>query len=589
MRRMQVWGGAVLAGLLVVAGLGWFALSPGWATRLVSERIAAETGRAFTASGGAHLDFVPQLSIRLDRVSLSNPADPDGSFITADALRIPVSLSQLVMRRIDVTHVDLDGPSIAFTINERGETSWDFPGTSGLTFGLGIRNGTLRYFDARSGQGLVMSNANLTANVEATDDVTVRGSATINGRLARLDGYVKSVRRLHQDGSPAGLTLDSPDLSVTFDGRLSTAAVLNLAGTVALTSGDPLAAARWAGIDVNASEWGTLRLSGALESSGRTFAVRQASLTIGGNAATGDVAMDFRDTVPKLQASLEAPSFDLTPFIPAGNARPGEWGTVPLSLGQLKAANAEVSLSAATLAFGAIKAGPAELHFTVDQGRLDGTLVLAAIAGGRARIGIAADGAAVPPGLAIGIKCEEVDMARLLPDAIGVTWLSGIGQIGASLSGSGETQQAFVGSMQGQFDMELKNGAIMGLGLREGLAAVSQRIAEGWPGGGPAAFATLAVKSTIGDGIAKVSAIDLNSPELAISGQGDVDLLRRSLDLRVNPRLKSPNAETGLPVAIVVSGSWGSPRIYPDLPGILSHPEAAFRQLKSMGLPAAAN
>jgi AsmA protein len=41
---------------------------------------------------------------------------------------------------------------------------------------------------------------------------------------------------------------------------------------------------------------------------------------------------------------------------------------------------------------------------------------------------------------------------------------------------------------------------------------------------------------------------------------------------------------TTLPVPVVVKGPWIEPNIYPDMPGILDDPAAAFRALKKLGL-----
>ena len=101
MRRVHVWAAAATAGLALLAGV-WFVLSPGWAVAMIADRVSAGLGRDFSASGGAHLEFSP-LAIRLDGVSISNPADPDSAFIAALALRIPVSLGQLLLRRPELT------------------------------------------------------------------------------------------------------------------------------------------------------------------------------------------------------------------------------------------------------------------------------------------------------------------------------------------------------------------------------------------------------------------------------------------------------------------------------------------------------
>lgn len=589
MRRMFAWGAATVAAAMVLIVV-WAVLAPGWAVRLLGERAALDLGRELTVKGGAHVEFSPHLAIRLDGVSLANPADPDSPFLTAESLRLPVSPWQLLVRQADLAGIALDSPEIALLINEQGKASWDFPMPAHPTpFRVTIDHGTLRYFDARNAQSFAISGVTLSADISAAGELTLKGSADAAGRLLRIDGYVKSVSRVQQDGSPANLELEAPDLALSFDGRISTATVLGLAGTLSLSSDNPVAAARWAGIDVDAEGLGSLHLSGGLESAGRAFALHQAEVALGGNTASGDVALDFRNEVAKLQASLQSAAIDLAPFIPASGAKPGAWGTQPLGLARLKVFDAELSLSARSLAYGALTTGPSQIHVAIDKGRLDATLVASTIAGGQARVGLAVDGGVSPPGFAIGLKCEDVDAAKLLPGLAETTWLKGRGLVSASLSGSGDTQQEIVGSLQGTIDAALANGEVSGFGVSEALSAVSQHIVEGWPSAAVTPFSKLTVSAAISDGIGTLTSLNLQSPTLTLTGMGEIDILRRSLDLKVDPRLKTGGADAGLPVAVAVSGPWTGPRLYPDLPDILKHPDSAFDKLKSMGLPAAAN
>ena len=548
MGRLQIWATAAAIAALALIVLGWLVLSPSWALRAVKFAVSTELGRTFEASGSVHLEFSPRLAIRLDGVSLSNPADSDSAFVTAQSLRVAVGIGQLLSHQLDLSQITLDQAALAFTINEKGEASWDFPSPkTPAALHIDIENGALRYFDARNGQSFVMGGATLSADLSADGELSLRGTAAIKGRLARIEAYVKSWPRIHQDGAPFELSFDAPDLAVTFNGQLAAAKVLGLAGALSLSSKDAMAAARWAGIAVAASGNGPLSLSGGLEAQGRAFAVHQANLTWNAMTAQGDIALDFRSDVAKLQASLQLPALNLDRLIPASGAKPGEWGTVPLGFAGMKSIDAELTLAAKAFAYGGITSGPATLNATLAQGRLDATLDLDAIAGGRARLGLAVDGAALPPGIAIGLKTEGSDAARLLPALMGVTWLSGQGSMSASLSGSGQTQQEIIGSLRGSADLALSDGAILG--------APSQRIFKGVK----TDYATLSAKVTISDGIASVTLLHLDSPQLAMSGTGDIDLLRRALDFKVEPRLKT--AAEGLAPAMTITGPWESPRI----------------------------
>ena len=72
-----------------------------------------------------------------------------------------------------------------------------------------------------------------------------------------------------------------------------------------------------------------------------------------------------------------------------------------------------------------------------------------------------------------------------------------------------------------------------------------------------------------------------------VAGGGAVDIGRKTLALKVTPRLRAPSG-TGagavdFEVPLVIDGPWAHPRIYPDIAGILDDPGAAYRKLAAMG------
>lgn len=160
------------------------------------------------------------------------------------------------------------------------------------------------------------------------------------------------------------------------------------------------------------------------------------------------------------------------------------------------------------------------------------------------------------------------------------------------LAGTGDTQQEIFGTLKGTAEITLTDdGAVAGLAIPTLLGEASQRVVEGWPGSGGGCtnrFQSAGGAFSVADGIAApVDRLSLVSPELNMTARGDIDLLRRALDLRADPWLVTGSAggTAALPVSMRIEGAWAAPRIYPDLPGILDNPAAAFDTLRTMGLP----
>ena len=184
-----------------------------------------------------------------------------------------------------------------------------------------------------------------------------------------------------------------------------------------------------------------------------------------------------------------------------------------------------------------------------------------------------------------------MDAQAFLPAIVQVPWFTGHGDVNVALSGTGHTQLEIIGTLTGSILLSLADGEISGPDLGVMLGQVSQRIVEGWTdakGAGRTTYKIIGAEAKVADGIATVSDARVETDGLSLSVNGSIDLLRRALGLSVVPKIiDASGSATSLPVPVIVKGPWDRPRLYPDLPDVLTKPKAAFESLKAMGLPAA--
>jgi len=351
--RRLVAGGAAF-GVVVVLAAAFLLIGPRIAAHGLTGMAEAALGRSVAVRGGSHLDFSP-LAVRLDDVTLAGPQAADDSLVIARSATIPVGVAQFFGAAPRVTDITLTEPEIALLVNERGEANWDFPGlATGAPLTLRLEQARLRYFDARNSQSLELSHVDGRLDLGRDGGTSFAGTAVINGRLVRIDADLKSLARVNADGSPLELALAADDGQATFSGRLSTAQVLSLAGPISLSSQTPAPALRLIGLTVpeSASITGPLTIDGALDSAGRAYAIRNATLSLGAFRAAGDVVADLRNEQPKLQATLSADALWLDYFIPASGAKDGDWGRVPPCPPRLPAASSSWRAARASPATG---------------------------------------------------------------------------------------------------------------------------------------------------------------------------------------------------------------------------------------------
>jgi AsmA protein len=578
--RRLVAGGAAIA-LLAVAALAFVLMAPRVAASGLAALAQQQLGRSVTA-GGTHLAFSP-LAVRLDDAVLSGATPDDDSFATARSAVIPVTLGQLLGAAPQLSELALTEPDIALLINERGEANWSFPGLApGAALRLRLEQGRFRYFDARNGQAMALSRVDGVLDLGADGGATFAGTAVINSRLVRIDADLKSLARVNADGSPLELALAADDGSASFSGRVSTASVLSLAGPVSLSSPSPAAGLRLLGIPVPEATViaGPLAIDGALDSAGRAFAIRNATLGAGAFQAVGEFGADLRNERPRLQARIAADRLSLDAFVPRSGAGNGDWGRLPLPFAVLKTIDAEAAVEVRSLGYAGFTAGASRLGVTLTDGKLEVSGAAQLADDGTLNFTTRADANAVPPSVALNITANETAVQPLLAALTGVSQLTGTGGFTADLTATGTTQEELAGTLKGTASLDVVNGRIAGVDLTGLILAARQKILDGWsaaPGGTD--FTRLAGAATVSDGIASFRGVQIDGAAAAFTLEGLIDVLRQGIAISATG---TANGQPLLPVPVVAQGLWAKPKIYPDIPNILSNPEGGFAKLQDV-------
>jgi AsmA protein len=605
MKKRLVWIGVVIALGLFAAGARTF-IQPGFAVAALQDYAMRKTGRTLLVNGGARLEFAPQLSVRLDDVFLSNPQGMEGNFARAASAHLPLQLGDLIQRKLKIRSIALDQPVFSFLVDQDGHSSWMSAAIGGqATSGnsanskepltLLVANGSASYLDERNGQ--VFSLEDVSANIAISDDgeLDVEGTASLNKQSARIEAQVKSLKRLGEDGSPLDLTITAPALTVNFTGRLATHDGLNLAGAIDAAAPDLRQLAKWLGSDVTGSAGlKNFSLAGALDSKGAVFNLSKASVALDGMVANGDMTLDLTKKIPNVSAALSTDVFSLDPYLPskkaslvsAGKESAG-WDVSPVAFDRLKGVDGNLKLSAFQVKWDGAEIGPAELSGTLKDGKLETAVQDATLYGGKASAKITLDGTHDTPVLQLIVDAQGIKGETFLSEFAGVDWLAGYTGLQASLRVSGHNQREMMSTLAGKFRIDVSDGEITGLNIVDMFSTVSRALSDGW-GEGPenlTSFDRAEASFVIGDGIARTADVQVSGPAFAVTGGGEMDMLRRALDFKFDPKVITGNNETtGLPVQIAVKGPWQAPKIYPDVEGIFDDPEAAYDTLRDLGV-----
>ncbi len=602
---------ATLLSSLFFALAIWAFMHPGFAASQLQDYVMRKTGRSLIVNGGVSLQYLPQLSVRLNNVVVSNPDGMEGNFAQADLVELPIQLGDLLRRRLRIRDIRLTNPQFNLVVDGKNQSNWIAgKSTSGgkannaiLTPSLNealsmhVEGGTFSFTDERHAVAFAIGNATADLTVTEEAELSISGTASINSELSQIEVHVKSLQRMAADGSPADINVKSAAMSVNFSGRLGTRIGPNLAGSLVASAPSLRRLAKWLGTEIGGhAGLRDFALSGAMDLAADALKLTKASVTLDGMTAKGELFVDYGRETPRLTASLATDLLTLDPYFSSPqNSGTGTdqkveptWKITALNFAGLKGVNGAMALSARSVKWGEIEIGPVDISSDLRDGVLETRFQNGSLYGGAGSIKLVLDGSQEVSALRMAVDGRGLKGEAFFKDFAGLDWLGGTTGLQATLSASGRNQRDMMSTLTGNFMLEISKGEIRGVDILDTVSKVSNAVVNGW--GKASSHMTAIDHATatfvIEDGVAKTSDIKVRSPLFEITGGGEIDMLRRALYFKFEPLLITGNEMAAeLPVDIVVEGLWNKPRIYPDVDGVLQNPQAAYGVLRELGVP----
>jgi AsmA protein len=182
------------------------------------------------------------------------------------------------------------------------------------------------------------------------------------------------------------------------------------------------------------------------------------------------------------------------------------------------------------------------------------------------------------PKTAIKLKAKGVQAGRLFNDVLEKDFLEGALQAQFNLNMKGDDSGLIKKTLNGKGDLLFKDGAIKGIDLAGMIrnVQVAFGLAEKGQENPRTDFSELHAPFTIKRGLVNAPNTTLTSPLLRILAKGKADLVKESLDFRVEPKFVATikgqgdtKTRSGVTVPVLVTGSFSSPKFRPDLEAVL--------------------
>ncbi len=344
-----------------------------------------------------------------------------------------------------------------------------------------------------------------------------------------------------------------------------------------------------------------VRMTANLQALGPVLKIDALAGTIDRGRVSGAISVSFAGSKPFIDANV-----DLTQLVPeptvsgrkntspsaASQSAAPLWSDKRVSLLVLHLLEADVRIAALEVWVHKVHIAPALLEATLLQDTLSVTLPRVQLYGGQADGAFVVDASKRVPELALRLNLAGLDALPFLGDALDFHNLEGRAQARLDVKAAGDSPLRVVSSLRGTTQLLFEDGALRGLNIPDMVRSLMQTVLSGWQEkqSERTKFSAFSASFQIENGRAHTEDVRFLGPFVRLTAAGTADIAAQTLDFRADPKLVL-NSEGqggrvdswGIGVPVTIRGTWSEPRIYPELPDILSNPEAALAKLRDMG------
>ncbi|KRR20530.1 cell envelope biogenesis protein AsmA [Bradyrhizobium lablabi] len=560
MKALKIAGAAIVAVIVVIALLLVIGIPSGFVTAQIQERVERETGYKLAINGGAKVGLWPQLNIRLYDVTLENPRERDiNRRFAASVIEADVTLASLWAGKPEITDLVIIRPVVNLPLQReraRDATPAAKPasGKSADAFSIehvSVTGGTIVLSNVRDRVERRIETVNADITIDADRKVVVTGSGRSSSSPLKFEVKAALPASLvERQNIPAEIKIDAPDL---LPAQLTAKAEARLNGSVVMINS----------------------VTGAL----------------GDGAFNGWASVDLSSKpLVKLDLDFQRLTVAMSRSTDSSSAQP--WSSATIDVNGLNYVDLQARISAAELRIGDARFTPAAIDANLTSGILKAQVSNLGAYEGTASGDLTADVSTANPTYAMRADLTGVRALPLLSGLADFDKLDGKMQAKINVRSSGTSQRAIMSNMAGTAFVVFQDGAIKGLNVAQMIRSLTASTLSGWQESADKAtdLSQLSASFKIDKGQAQTTDLNLVGPLVKMTGVGTIDLGTKQIGFRVEPKLVMTTEgqgragdPVGFGIPVMIEGPWGSPRIYPELQGILDNPEAGYAKLKEMG------
>jgi uncharacterized protein involved in outer membrane biogenesis len=604
---------ASLAGLLIVVLIGvLYVIVTTYDFNKLKPRIIQAvreaTGRELTLAGDFKVHFGLSPSASVKGVGFQNASwgtRPEMARIKS--LEIQVSLLPLIRGEVDFKRMIFREPDILIETDPSGKLNLEFkptekPGAEEEAGGglpplvfeeVRIEKGILTYRDGKKGKTFALKIDQLTASLPGEENpIGLKVKGSFNGRPLELEGTAGPLKGLFSPGKPWPLNLAAKleGVTVGVEGTLGEPLKgkgINLA--VRAEGASLRKAGEFAGVS-GIPDLGAFKVSARITDRAEKIFVSGLKANVGETDVSGSAELSLSGPRPRVAANLSSSKLDLRPLFskkereaPANKASPKTGGiekvfpSEPLPLDGLKALDGDVKLQADQILGLPVSVVRFSTQVVLEKGNLSVKPFQCFLAGGGINGIFTLRTQEKEPSFICRLKMDQLEVASLLKDLGVKELLEGKIDGEIDLNGRGKSIAAWMAGLNGRTRLVMGKGRlhqkyldILGTDLARGLLRLINPFQKGEDF---IPLNCLVNGFEVKGGLAVCTALVLDTPQMSLAGEGDIDLKTEKLNLSIHPY---PKKGVGAEGVGKVSLSFGELTRPFKLGGTLAHPSLAI-------------
>ena len=621
MNKAIKWGLIICAGLVVLV-IAVLLIAPAFIDirdykPQLEKKVAEATGRSFSVGDDLSLSLFPWAGVSFSDLRLGNTAGfSEKDLVTVKSFEVRVKLLPLISKEIQVKRFILNEPKITLVKNKNGQVNWAQPDdakkkpaaektakaskSEAADTGLPIKDLTVGEFTIKDGSITWIDHAadirkKITAvNLKLKDvslerPITLSFSALLDNQPLSIDGTVGPVGKDFKKATvPLDLDIQAlKELALQLKGKVENPGSkpgIDMAFEVKAFSPRKLMAALGQKFPVATSDpdaLGRVALKANLKGDQKRLVVSDGILNLDESTLKFSLnASDF--SRPNLAFNLNLDQINLDRYLPpkseqkpasAEKAAPKKAADYEplrklildgrMKIDQLVASKAKIRdlLVQIKAQNGIFNLDP--LQLAMYQGNVSG----------KGDLNVQTN----TPKSSLNLNVENIQAGPLLRDVLEKDILEGVTNAQLKLAMSGDDAAMIKKTLNGTGEIRFNDGAIIGIDLAGMVRNVKAAFGmEQKPAQRPRTdFAELNAPFSITQGLVHTPQTSLKSPLIRVIAAGDANLVKETLDFRVEPKVVGTikgqgdtSDRTGLMVPVLVSGTFAKPQFRPDLAGV---------------------